>query len=210
MRAYDTGMIRLPDVQAVAGDMAGGIADALASAGACRIPGFPDDAMRARLREEALALAANGTMQPAAMGRGRTQASTLRGDRTCWLHDPACREGPAFLHALDELAVDLREALRIPLHAVEAHYASYPAGARYGRHRDRFRDDGARLVSWVSYLNPGWSAADGGALRLYLDTGTVDVLPEDGTAVCFRSDIEHEVLAATRPRISIAAWMRRA
>jgi len=85
----------------------------------------------------------------------------------------------------------------------------YPAGAVYIRHRDRLRDDGGRLVSFVGYLNPGWTLEDGGALRLYLDAGSVDVVPEDGTAVCFLSDIEHEVLLATRARLSIAAWLRR-
>ena len=209
MRAYDTGMRQLPDVHAFDGDMPGRIADALASTGACRLLGFPGEPVRTRLRTEALALAADGRLQPASMGSARTRAGTLRGDSTCWLDDPACHEGPAFLRELGQLAVDLRETLRIPLHTVEAHYALYPAGAVYVRHRDRLRDDGARLVSFVGYLNPGWTLEDGGALRLYLDAGSVDVVPEDGTAVCFLSDIEHEVLPATRARLSIAAWLRR-
>ena len=65
------------------------------------------------------------------------------------------------------------------------------------------------MLSLVAYLNDDWSVADGGALRLHLDDGAVDIAPLGGTAVCFRSELEHEVLPATRERLSIAAWFRR-
>jgi SM-20-related protein len=43
---------------------------------------------------------------------------------------------------------------------------------------------------------------------MYLDNETLDVLPQAGRLVCFRSEqIEHEVLPATRPRFSITGWI---
>ena len=95
---------------------------------------------------------------------------------------------------------------------VEAHFAHYPPGARYVRHRDRFRDDDHRVVSLVVYLNADWDAPrNGGELRLYDTAGNAhDVAPLGGRAACFLSaDIEHEVLPATRDRLSVAAWLRR-
>src|SRR2546421_26403 len=75
----------------------------------------------------------------------------------------------------------------------------------------RFRDDDARMLSCVLYLNDAWTAADGGALRIYLSpTDVCDVLPVGGTLVCFLSDrYEHEVLPATRERLAITGWFRR-
>ena len=59
-------------------------------------------------------------------------------------------------------------------------------------------------------LDPGHNEADGGALRLHLPDGAVDVPPRGGTLVLFLSaEIEHEVLPTTRERLSIAGWFRR-
>jgi SM-20-related protein len=93
----------------------------------------------------------------------------------------------------------------------EGHYAIYPPGARYERHRDRFRDDDARVLSCVLYLNDAWHASDGGALRLYLPHDeTLDVLPEAGTFVAFLSaELDHEVRPASRERAAITGWFRR-
>ena len=66
------------------------------------------------------------------------------------------------------------------------------------------------MVSCSLYLNPGWSAGDGGLLRLHLNARPVDVPPRAGTLVLFRSDtVRHEVLPATRPRFSLTGWFRR-
>jgi SM-20-related protein len=112
---------------------------------------------------------------------------------------------------LERLRFALNETTFLGLFAFEGHYALYPPGAFYRRHRDRFRDDDARVVSCVLYLNQAWTAADGGALRIHLSrTNARDVLPIGGTLVCFLADqYEHEVLPATRERLSIAGWFRR-
>ena len=63
--------------------------------------------------------------------------------------------------------------------------------------------------STVFYLNSDWHAEEGGQLRLHLAGGTQDLLPNWNRLVLFRSaDIEHEVLPATRERLSITGWLR--
>jgi SM-20-related protein len=115
---------------------------------------------------------------------------------------------------MDSLRQALNRELLLGLEELEAHFALYPPGAGYARHRDRFRDDDARVLSTVFYLNPDWREADGGALRLHLPACAPvahrDFFPVAGTLVVFLSaDFEHEVLPASRDRLSIAGWMRR-
>ncbi|MFT3807520.1 2OG-Fe(II) oxygenase [Arenimonas sp.] len=172
---------------------------------------FPMHLLQA-LRQDALALHAAGRLREAATGRGTARQQTgLRGDSTLWLDDPQCGDAAAdFLSALDGLRLQLNRELLLGLHEVEAHYALYPAGAGYVRHRDRFHDDDARVLSLVCYLNPDWPDGAGGALRLHFPDGAHDMAPRLGTTVLFLSDeIEHEVLPATQSRLSIAAWFRR-
>lgn len=198
----------LPHVHAAATPDA--IADALHRHGACRLPDFPGAGLAAALREDLLRVHASQALTPAATGRatGRALRTDIRGDATLWLDDP--RTGPAaatYLAELDALRIALNRRLFLGLDEVEAHYALYPPGAFYTKHRDRFRDDDARVVSFVTYLNPGWREGDGGLLRLSLEGGDADIVPDTGS-VCFLSELEHEVLPATRERASIAAWMR--
>ncbi|MGG6462587.1 2OG-Fe(II) oxygenase [Solilutibacter silvestris] len=191
--------------------MADAIADALCNGGACVIDGLFAD-LADDLAAEARSLQQRDALQSARIGRGASRQgdASVRGDSTLWLDDPACIAGPRLLQRLDTLADGLRESLRLPIRSVEAHYAHYPVGASYARHRDRFRDSGSRLVSWVGYLNRDWRAEDGGELRIHFDDGSrEDVLPMFGTSVCFLSELEHEVLPARRDRYSIAAWFRR-
>lgn len=159
-----------------------------------------------RLRDD------EGELRRATTGRDPARsASTLRGDRTRWFDETALTPAQqAYWTAMQTLRVELNRRLLLGLESLEAHYALYPPGAGYARHRDRFRDDDARVLSSVLYLNPGWHADDGGALRLHLPDGPVDVAPTGGTLAVFLSaDIEHEVLPARRERLSIAGWFRR-
>ena len=188
------------------------LAAALEAGGACLIDGLPDPGATKALRADLSRLCDAAALQAAVVGRGGTRAerSDIRGDRTLWLDDPRCAPAArAFLQALDELRVELNRRLYLGLHSVEAHYAAYPPDTGYARHRDRFRDSDARMLSLVSYLNDGWRTEDGGALRLHLDDGPVDIAPHGGISVCFLSELEHEVLPAARERLSIAAWFRR-
>lgn len=165
------------------------------------------------LIDDCRAAEATGTLRPASIGRAGSQHARpdVRGDSTLWLE--RADDHPArgrLLDALDALRVQINRTLLLGLESVEAHYAVYPPGARYARHRDRFRDDDARVLSMTLYLNPDWHADDGGELRLWLPDGPLDVAPHAGTCCLFLSDeIEHEVLPARRARYSIAGWFRR-
>ncbi|WP_027491505.1 2OG-Fe(II) oxygenase [Rhodanobacter sp. OR444] len=185
-------------------------ADALAGEGWCVLNDLLTAAQTRALADECTALYAAQRLAPARVGAAHT-ATELRGDRTQWF-DPAAPSGPqqAFLARTDALRCTLNRELMLGLVESEAHYAVYVPGARYARHLDRLRDDDARVLSAVFYLNEGWQEADGGALQLYLGDGPHrDILPRAGTLLLFLSaQFEHEVLPATRDRLSIACWMR--
>jgi SM-20-related protein len=209
----DTGTQTSADASRDARSVAAAIAG-LAARGYAVVPGFLEPAATAALREEAQARDRAGALLPSGVGRGAARVARpgLRGDRILWLDDaaPALAEMP--LHAA--LAA-LREAgnreLMLGLWRYEGHYALYPPGARYARHVDRFRDDDARVLSCIVYLNADWGPGDGGALRLYVDDGEpLDVPPAAGTLVLFRAErYEHEVLPATRARLAVTGWFCR-
>lgn len=164
------------------------------------------------LGEEARMHETAGRLNAANTGHGKSKTpSTIRGDSTLWLDDVRCGgAAKKFLLALDILRKDLSQSMMLGLESVEAHFAVYPAGAAYSRHKDRFRDDDARVLSLVCYLNVDWPDDAGGALRLHLPAGIKDIAPMSGSTVIFLSDeIEHEVLPSTQTRYSIAAWFRR-
>ena len=108
--------------------------------------------------------------------------------------------------------------------------ACYPVGGRYTKHFDgtpavaagSTDDDGGnrRLVTAILYLNPDWSAADGGRLRAYPPIGgarsnpfsePIEIEPIAGRLVIFMArEVEHEVLLSRgRPRIALTQWIFR-
>jgi SM-20-related protein len=166
------------------------------------------------LATQALAAWHSGTFHPGGTGAGATPAirPAMRGDHLQWwepaLASPAQR---ACLERFEALRLTLNQELQLGLFDFECHFAVYPAGTRYGRHLDRFKSDARRTLSCVLYLNVDWREQEGGQLRLYLNEGhNLDITPRAGTLVAFLSDrIEHEVLPATRERLSVAGWFRR-
>ncbi len=169
----------------------------------------------AALADEARALRAAGAFRAAGVGRERRRAPELRGDELVWL-EPATASAAqrAVLDRLEELRCELNRECLLGLFELEAHLAAYPPGAGYPTHLDRLRDDDARVLSIVLYLNPGWRAQDGGALRLYLEAAGrapyADVAPVGGTLVAFLSDrFPHAVLPARRERLSLTGWFRK-
>jgi SM-20-related protein len=189
----------------------------MASPGWCVVPRFLAADACAALRADALARRDAGEFRPARVGPGphAVAAPGVRGDAIRWLDadDPA----PAVRAALDrcdQLRLALNRTLFLGLESLEAHYAWYPPGARYGVHIDRFRNDDARVLSMVLYLNDAWSPEDGGALRLYAEHAGAppwhDVVPAGGTLVMFLADrFAHEVLPARVDRLSLTGWFRR-
>jgi len=156
------------------------------------------------------------TLDPAAFERagvGRRRDSHVndfvRRDEICWItgDEPTPR---AWLAFADRLRRHVNEALLLGLFSFESHFAHYGIGDFYRRHVDAFRGEANRVLSLVTYLNPGWAPDDGGELVLYPPGGeSVRVTPAFGTLVLFLSeDFVHEVLPARRERRSIAGWFR--
>jgi SM-20-related protein len=187
------------------------LAGALGEHGVCLLPDFPEAQVGAALRDALEQRQAAGTLRAAEVGHGRQRhlRIAIRGDDTQWLDGDSGLAAVSFLSSLQALRLSLNRHLFLGLEEEEAHFACYPVGAGYQRHRDQFHDSDARVLSLVSYLNHDWRQDEGGALRLHLPQGSIDVLPHAGTSIIFASDIEHEVLPATRERLSIAAWFRR-
>jgi SM-20-related protein len=134
---------------------------------------------------------------------------SIRGDFIQWIH-PEKASNPIKLYTdrLAKLIQYLNQTLFLSLKDSEVHLTVYPVGTFYKRHLDQFKADDHRKLSIICYLNDDWNESDGGQLRIYLSEGVLDILPVSGRLVCFRSDkIEHEVLPASRDRLSITGWI---
>jgi SM-20-related protein len=133
----------------------------------------------------------------------------IRGDFIKWIDRNTAPEAiKVYLSRLNELIEFVRESLFISLKDYEVHMTMYPPGSYYKRHLDQFKKDDHRRLSVICYLNENWKEDEGGQLRIYDNDKQVDVLPEAGRLVCFRSDLlEHEVLPASRPRLSLTGWI---
>ena len=190
---------------------------AIAKEGYAAEANFLPHATVAALANEARERDAAGEFHAAGIGHGgaHVQRNDIRGDRILWLDQSLASSAQQPLwQALEALRLALNETLLLGLFSFEAHYALYPPGTFYRRHRDLFRgrvsSSDVRVISCAMYLNEDWTSADGGALRLYDDERVRDVLPVAGTLVCFLSDrFEHEVLPATRQRLALTGWFRR-
>lgn len=189
------------------------IVDDLAEHGWSLQPAFISQALTLELAQECRNRAAQGALAPARVGRGQEQTvqEGIRGDRIEWLDAGQSSACDGYLAALDEVRQALNQGLYLGLDDYESHFALYPPGAFYKKHLDRFRDDDRRAVSVVLYLNQDWQADQGGELRLYLADGEVrDIAPNAGALVVFLSaNMPHEVLPATRERLSLTGWFRR-
>ncbi|MFJ3482670.1 2OG-Fe(II) oxygenase [Pseudomonas sp. NPDC090202] len=189
------------------------IVDDLAERGWSQQDVFLPDALTRELALECRQRAAAGELAPAAVGRGVTQEirEGIRGDRILWLESGQSNACDRYLELMDSLREALNRGLYLGLEDYESHFALYPPGAFYRRHVDRFRDDDKRMVSAVLYLNDAWLPEHGGQLRMYLnDDREHDVHPVGGSLVVFLSgEVPHEVLPASRERLSLTGWFRR-
>lgn len=173
---------------------------------------LPLDLTRA-LAAECHKRAAEGELAPAAVGRGPFSEirEGIRGDQIQWIEPGQALACDRYLALMDSLREALNRGLFLGLEDFESHFALYPPGAFYLKHVDRFRDDDRRMVSAVLYLNDAWLPEHGGQLRMYLkERGDYDVIPTGGCLVVFPSgEVPHEVLPATRDRLSLTGWFRR-
>lgn len=155
----------------------------------------------------------NGLLQFKKAGIGKLQDKqineAIRGDYIQWVDRTSAPPSiQAYLAKLNELISFVNQSLFLSLKDYEVHMTIYPPGSYYKRHLDQFKKDDHRKLSVICYLNENWKEDEGGQLRIYLPEKHMDVLPVAGRLVCFRSDqLEHEVLAATRPRLSLTGWI---
>ena len=189
------------------------IVDDLAVNGWSRQDIFLPESLTRELAQECRKRAAEGELEPAGVGRGLAQEvrEGIRGDRIQWLEPGQADCCDSYLEIMDSLRLALNRGLFLGLEDYESHFALYPPGAFYLRHVDRFRDDDKRMVSAALYLNDTWLPEHGGQLRMYLkEEGVCDVNPVGGCLVVFLSgEVPHEVLPATRERLSLTGWFRR-
>ena len=134
---------------------------------------------------------------------------SIRGDYIQWIDKASAPPAiSVYFIRLDKLMGYLNQALFLSLKDYEVHMTRYPVGSFYKRHIDQFQRDDHRKLSIICYLNSDWREENGGQLRIYLPQGPLDILPVAGRVVCFCSDeLEHEVLPATRERLSLTGWM---
>lgn len=171
-------------------------------------------ALGQRLRERRNA----GQFRMAGTGNQQVRVEmAIRGDEILWLDEAnATPEEAAFLNRVGEFVQYVNQTCYLGLREYEFHYALYPPGTFYKRHLDQFRSDSRRKLSVVCYLNADWQETDGGQLALYLPDAdgserTITVQPTGGRLVCFESGrLEHEVLPATRERLSLTGWLKTA
>lgn len=192
------------------------VIDTLAREGWVVIPNALPATLTANLRTACLDVWRQGLFHEAATGRASGQAfrAEIRADSVLWLDQVAALPAvQAYNAAMDDIMQAVNRGLYLGLVELESHFAVYPEGAFYKKHLDRFRDDDARTLTTVFYLNEGWPQQAGGQIRLYLDADCrefVDVGPEAGTLVLFLSDrFWHEVLPARQQRLSVTGWYRR-
>ncbi len=131
----------------------------------------------------------------------------IRNDLVFWL-EPERQN--LLWNKLELLKNYINQHLMLGLWEFEGHYSLYQAGSFYKKHLDSFKDDDARVLSFILYLNQEWTAEDGGQLQLFLQDQTFEVQPLGGRLICFLSHkIEHEVLVTNKPRKSFTGWFKR-
>lgn len=150
-------------------------------------------------------------LRQAGVGKPRIVNDDIRGDHILWLTPPCVSTlQQTCLDHFEQLRLALNRDMQLGLFEFEGHIAHYPVGTFYRKHLDSFQQDNRRIVSCVLYLNQDWQEPQGGQLRLYTASQKhVDIFPQAGTLVIFFSDqFWHEVLPATRNRLSITGWFK--
>lgn len=194
------------------------IVTALSQQGFCVIPNFLEPDFCLALAAEVRSLHSDGAFRHAGVGRQQDfqVRPEIRSDHVLWLNpeDPSLLQAK-YLNQLEILRTRINQTLTLGLFGFESHFALYPAGSFYRRHSDQFMGATHRTVTCISYLNQDWLPKQGGALRIYIpqpdnSESHLDIFPESGSIIVFLSSaFEHEVLPATRERLSLTGWFFR-
>jgi SM-20-related protein len=174
---------------------------------------FIPQALVERLRANLLHRIDSGQMINAGVGQHASyhENGKVRMDKISWIEDDHSDVAEEKYHRLLWSFIGyLNTTCYTGLNGFESHFAVYGIGSFYKRHLDQFKTDSGRKYSVVLYLNDLWEETDGGQLVMYDGEEHIMVSPKGGRAVFFESDrIPHEVLPASRTRMSIAGWMKR-
>jgi len=179
---------------------------------------FVSPLLVSNLNIEARTLHSNGDFRHARVGKGTSLQlrEEIRNDHILWLdpENPTAIQKPYF-QELETLRACINSNLFLGLFEYEGHFALYPPGASYKMHYDRFIGAHHRVVTAILYLNLDWRTEDGGCLKIYEGTEPstlplpMEVLPLGGRLVTFISEqFPHEVLPASRDRLSLTGWFR--
>ena len=181
------------------------------------VPDFISQANIEALRNELHEAYENDVFQKAAIGNKFNEQimAEVRGDFIMWLdRDSVKPAAKYFLDRIDELIDYLNRTCFLGIATREFHYAVYPKGSYYKRHLDAFQNDDRRRLSVILYLNAAdWKEQNGGELVIYPNQSgagnEIRINPWGGQLVIFESHLlEHEVLPASRERISITGWLK--
>ena len=188
------------------------IIDGLANQNYIVVDDFFDEVILEGLRTELIRKATKQELKIAGIGNKSklSENDLIRSDKIEWINNESENEfEKAFILKIKDFSSYLNRTCYAGINEYEFHYACFEKGTFYRKHIDRFRSDDRRKYSFVTYLNKDWNKNDGGALQLYLVNETIQVLPQWGQTVIFKSDlIEHEVLENTIERLSITGWLK--
>lgn len=139
-----------------------------------------------------------------------TVDKSVRGDFIRWI-DQKDKDAPVYklYEYINELIINLNRTCYLGIQDYESHYAFYPKGKGYLMHRDRFKTNPHRIVSFVFYLNENWQQGNGGELVLYdEDKKSIETIaPKENRLTVFLSETLHEVLNCNTERKSITGWL---
>lgn len=174
---------------------------------------FLSENLSGNLQQNIQQLLAEGQMKYAGIGNNlmADTAQQMRGDKIFWLDKKNNNVNEQeFLDKVEDFIDYLNNTCYTGINGYEFHYAVYEQGRAYKKHKDQFKTDNNRKYSLICYLNDDWVATDGGQLVIYQNDTAQTILPSAQKAVFFKSDeMEHEVLLAHRPRMSITGWLKR-
>lgn len=175
-------------------------------------PSFLTQKLSAGLQQNILQLQNDELMTAAGIGNDAVKDTSqqMRTDQIYWLDKKHANQFENdFLQQAEDFINYLNETCYAGINDYEFHYAVYPEGSFYKRHKDQFKNNDQRKFSLITYLNEDWQSADGGQLQVYQNNSTQQVQPHSQTAVFFKSnETEHEVLKANRSRMSISGWLK--
>lgn len=192
------------------------IADDLVAQGYSLVEDLVPLDLAAALTTRVAVLETAGALIAAGIGRGPRHHHTtaIRDAAIHWLSlaDPA---EAAYLALMEGMRQAINARLFLGLFEYEGHFALYAPGGFYDRHLDAFGGARNRVLTIVSYLNPDWTEADGGALVVWPrgagadDPPVARLLPQGRSSLVFLSEESpHAVEPTRRRRVALPGWFR--